>query len=607
MKGVEGVLLQEPLAEGSVLKEGSGIALEFNEIVPEVKISEDDESPYIKYQRIAKFEGLEFADLRLSPCNKELLSEDLRDEYLKLNAIPWKMDGDNVVIAASAVTYTLRNWASMYYGTAFRFAITTPFDINYSVNSLFSVENSIDACDRLWKNQPQFSSRRQVSSKDIALFVGVLVAILACGAMFPLATLSVVFVLTSCFYTATMIFKSILLIIGYMAGEWAEIFDKAIDIPDEDLPIYTILMPLYKEDRTLQKLVDSIQSLDYPRNKLDVKLIVEEDDELTINAIKKLRAGRIFEMVTVPYSYPRTKPKACNYALRFARGEYITIYDAEDSPEPAQLKKVLYKFQHGGKKLACVQARLNYFNRDENLLTRMFAIEYSNLFDLSLFALGRTGIPIPLGGTSNHFRTDVLRALDAWDPYNVTEDADLGLRIYQRGMTCAVVWSLTKEEATISVWAWIKQRTRWIKGHMQTYLVHMRQPVQLYKKLGFTGFMGMQFFLGAPTLIFLISPIMWLICLLFVSGVAHMNFQDAGWLGALVKFNVGFLCFGLALQVGFAVVAIVRNGWKGMLQYSFLFPFYWILHSIASFRALWQLIRCPHYWEKTTHGVSKFR
>lgn len=606
MEKLKNFLLKEAVVEKQVLQECSKIASEVDKMLAEVILSREDISPYVLYKKIAEFEELEFADLRAQQCDKNLLSSDMRDDYLKFSAIPWKIDGGDVVIATSAISDALKIWASDMYGNQCRFAITTPFDISGSVNNLFAAENDIDAREKLWRNQPECSAKDPVSRRDIAVFIGFLLVIVGLGVKYPVSTLSAAFVITSTFYTATMIFKAVLLVIGYFAGKEAENNDKITDIRDGDLPVYTILVPLYKEERTLQKLVDSIQALDYPKTKLDVKLIVEEDDLLTINAIKKLRASRIFEMVVVPFSNPRTKPKACNYALRFARGEYVTIYDAEDSPEPQQLKKVLYKFQNGGHKMACVQARLNYFNRNENLLTRMFAIEYSTLFDLSLFALEKTGIPIPLGGTSNHFRTEILRALDAWDPYNVTEDADLGLRIYQKGLTCSVVWSLTKEEAPISMWAWIKQRTRWIKGHMQTYLVHMRDPIRLYKKLGLTGFMGMQFFLGAPTVIFLVSPIMWLVCALFVSGTVQIGIDAPEWFDALLKFNISFLCFGLVLQVVFALAAIMRNGWKDMIPYSLLYPFYWTLHSVASFRALWQLVVCPHHWEKTTHGVSKF-
>jgi len=467
-------------------------------------------------------------------------------------------------------------------------------------------KNTIEARDSLWKIQPAYSAKTPIRTRDIYLFCGIMLAIILLAIKFPLLALATAFVVTGVFYTATMLFKIILMAFGYFAASGAESKVLKSGTSDKDLPIYTILIPLYKESRTLPKLIAAIEALDYPHSKLDVKLIVEEDDELTINAIKSLGASYIFEMIKVPFSLPRTKPKACNYALKFARGEYVTIYDAEDEPEPDQLKKVLYKFQHSSEKPACVQARLNYFNRDENILTRMFAIEYSTLFDFTLFGLERLGIPILLGGTSNHFRTKTLRQLYAWDPYNVTEDADLGIRIYKENMYCSMVWSLTKEEAPISLWAWMKQRTRWIKGHMQTWLVHMRHPIRLYKKLGLIGFIGMQLFLGAPTLIFMISPIMWLVWSLFISGVFRLDGTQPDWYNSVLYLSIILLYLGIFMQILFAIAATLKNKWRGMVAYSLAFPFYWVLHCVASFRALWQLIKCPHYWEKTTHGVTNF-
>jgi cellulose synthase/poly-beta-1,6-N-acetylglucosamine synthase-like glycosyltransferase len=198
-----------------------------------------------------------------------------------------------------------------------------------------------------------------------------------------------------------------------------------------------------------------------------------------------------------------------------------------------------------------------------------------------------------------------LQQLYAWDPYNVTEDADLGLRISHRGWKCGMIWSHTDEESPISVWAWIKQRTRWIKGHMQTYLVHMRHPFSLYKKLGISGFMGMQFFFGAPTLIFLISPVMWLVWVLFIAGIFRFNTDVPEWFNYMVQVISYILLAGIAMQILSALAVIIKRKWWSMLPYVVVFPFYWILHSFASFRALWQLFRCPHHWEKTLHGVTK--
>lgn len=605
MEKLSAFLLQQADLKENSYNEFRRISEENGRNIAAVILSHSSINPQKLYGAIAAMKNLEFADLEKYPCDSSILCKTLRDEYLKLGAIPWRKNGDITFIATSEITPALQNWAENNYGANHKFAIATPFDISGSVSNIFANDNDYDAREKLYEMNPECSAKYPVSTKNLLCFLTIVLAALALAVKFPVKTMAIAFVVTSVFYTVTMLFKSLLLIIGYFVGKNAEKNSFKITAQNSALPVYTILVPLYKEEKTLARLKESLLALDYPKEKLDVKLIVEADDEITISAIKKLRPPRSFEIIKVPYSEPRTKPKACNYALRFARGEFVTIYDAEDSPEPDQLKKVLYKFQNSDAKLACVQARLNYFNHSENLLTRMFAMEYSVLFDFMLFGLEKIGIPIPLGGTSNHFRTETLRELYAWDPYNVTEDADLGLRISQKGWRCGMVWSRTFEEAPLSLWAWIKQRTRWIKGHMQTYLVHMRQPLVLYRKIGLLGFAGMQFFFGAPTLIFLISPIMWLVWGLFMTGIFSFNIAMPHWFDVMVEFSIAALYFGLASQVLFALAAVSRNKWRGMVAYSFIFPFYWALHSVASFRALWQLFKCPHYWEKTTHGLTK--
>ena len=259
-------------------------------------------------------------------------------------------------------------------------------------------------------------------------------------------------------------------------------------------------------------------------------------------------------------------------------------------------------FRRSDEKLACVQARLNYFNRSENWLTRMFTLEYSQWFDFLLPGLDRLKMPIPLGGTSNHFRLSVLRKVRAWDPYNVTEDADLGMRLAQEGYRIGVINSTTFEEANGVLPSWIRQRSRWIKGYMQTWLVHMRHPIELSKAMGLKGTFCFHFFIGAPPLLMLINPIVWVITIAFYA--AHAS--GFGWLfpepiGTLATFN---LFFANLLLVYFGVVAALKRRYLDLVPAGILQPLYWVLHSVAAYKALWQLVRNPHYWEKTEHGTS---
>ena len=199
-----------------------------------------------------------------------------------------------------------------------------------------------------------------------------------------------------------------------------------------DWPMYTILCPLYREAEVVPQFVEAMSALDYPTEKLQILFLTEEDDNTTRQAIQRLHLPPHFTIVTVPPGEPRTKPRACNYGLLQATGNYVVIYDAEDIPDPLQLKKAVLAFANQGPETACVQAKLNFYNAEQNLLTRWFTAEYSLWFDLTLPGLQKLGVPLPLGGTSNHFRTHLLRSLGAWDAFNVTEDCDLGLRMASR-------------------------------------------------------------------------------------------------------------------------------------------------------------------------------
>ena len=403
-----------------------------------------------------------------------------------------------------------------------------------------------------------------------------------------------IILLCSLLYSANMAFKIYLILYGLKIEQEK----NEIDLHDNEFPFYSILVPMFREEKLVKQILQAILNLDYSIEKLDVKFIVEEDDLKTINAFIDCKLPENFEIIKVPYSLPQTKPKACNYALRFAIGEYITIYDADDIPDTLQLKKALQAFKSSNSDLACVQARLNYYNRDYNLLTKMISIEYTNLFDLVLPALSKLNAPIPLGGTSNHFSMHILRELGGWDSYNVAEDADLGIRLHKSGYKVTMIDSITLEEAPISAWAWIKQRSRWIKGYFQTYFIHMDYIINLYKNIGLFSFISFQFLLGISSFIFIISPIMWLYsALIFIPYLNSPSFIQ----------HIAYLTLFIGYFAQFAIAAIslhISNNLNNNMKLLTFFPFYFILHSVAGFRALWHLFKIPYHWEKTEHAVG---
>ncbi|HEY0267258.1 MAG TPA: glycosyltransferase [Rhizomicrobium sp.] len=364
------------------------------------------------------------------------------------------------------------------------------------------------------------------------------------------------------------------------------------------LPTYTVLVPLYREAAVLPGLVRGLCALDYPAHLLDIKLVMEADDGETLAAARALDTG--FEIVAVPAGGPRTKPKAANYALAFARGEYLVVYDAEDRPEPDQLRKAVATFRASSRRTACLQARLNFYNARQNWLTRMFALDYALWFDALLPGLDRIGVPMPLGGTSNHFRTAVLRDIGGWDAFNVTEDADIGIRLSQLGYRVSMLDSTTFEEAPVTVGAWLKQRSRWLKGYMQTWLVHMRDPLALVRRTGVSGFLAFQLFIGGGVVFALANPPLWIA---FLSALLLHRLTGTGGPGAIIP-GAGLLANNVLLTY-MAVLAPRRRGWDELAPYGLTVIAYWALVSAAGYRAIVQLVTKPFFWEKTTHGVAR--
>lgn len=430
----------------------------------------------------------------------------------------------------------------------------------------------------------------------IALFIAVL------AALWPTPTVIGLVAVAFAFFGLSSAHKLNLAVRSIVTSNDEVVTQEELDsISDVDLPMYTVLVPLYREGDVVPQLVSALGALDYPKNKLEVLLLLEEDDEETRRAVSLLQLPPYFQRLVVPNGSPKGKPRALNYGLLYARGEYCCIYDAEDVPDPRQLKKVARVFQRSSDEVLCIQCKLDFYNPGQNALTNMFTLDYSTWFDLVLPGLHSQDLPIPLGGTSNHFRVDGLRRVGAWDAFNVTEDLDLGMRLHRAGYRTVTVDSVTMEEATSGVKAWIGQRTRWLKGYMVTYLVHMRRPVQLWKDLGPSGFISTQLLIGGGVLAPLLSPIFW--GLLLVWYMTEWSQLEAIFAGPLLYVGT-FLLFGLTYAfVWLAALAGLRRGKMYSVKYALLLPVYWAFMSYAAYRAIYELAVSPHYWEKTRHGM----
>jgi cellulose synthase/poly-beta-1,6-N-acetylglucosamine synthase-like glycosyltransferase len=377
--------------------------------------------------------------------------------------------------------------------------------------------------------------------------------------------------------------------------------DEARDVDDADLPVYTVLVPMYHEAAVVPQLVTNLRSLDYPADRLDVKLLVEQDDRETIDAVTAYAADA-FEIVVVPDGIPRTKPRALNYGLTLARGSFVTIYDAEDRPDPLQLRKAAVAFSRTPPEVGCLQARLDYWNSDQNLITRWFGTEYLQWFRLLLPGLSARDAPIPLGGTSNHIRRELLDAVGAWDPHNVTEDADLGIRLHRAGYRCAVLDSVTWEEANSDYVNWNNQRSRWYKGYLQTWLVHMRHPLVLLDELGWKGWLECNAFVGGTPVLSLLNLVFWGLTVAWFVG--HVSFIEE--LFPTLIYYPALLCLVVGnVTVIYLYVISARISNRPTLVWSaVLVPIYWLMMGIAALKACWQLLITPSYWEKTVHGLA---
>ncbi|MEM8664672.1 MAG: glycosyltransferase, partial [Pseudomonadota bacterium] len=370
-----------------------------------------------------------------------------------------------------------------------------------------------------------------------------------------------------------------------------------------DLPVYTVLIPLYREKHGVGELVRAMRRFDYPRDKLDIQFLVEENDHETRAAVLAATGELSCRVCVVPDGLPRTKPRALNVGLRQARGALVTIFDAEDRPDPAQLRIAAETFAAAPATVAALQARLSIDHVRDTWMTKMFAIEYACQFDRILPMIAGRGRVFLLGGTSNHFRTESLLDVGGWDPFNVTEDADLAIRLRRRGYTLSVIDTETFEEAPLTPGVWLKQRSRWFKGYMQTWLVHNRRPIAFIRDVGWVdAALTHLFIIGAITAA-LAHNAMVVYVALALFGVVPLFGGQAGWLIGL-QVVAALLSYGVNFALG--ALAIRARGGRALHPCEVLwFPVYWVLMGCAAALAVYDLIRRPHHWRKTTHGVAQ--
>ncbi len=528
--------------------------------------------------------------------------ERLRD-YVRMGRVPWRRVSswkkedlcNRALVQPRDVGFQGRTPFPL---RAHRFV--SNLDFQSMLRKRFATEITEAAIGDLQKISPHLSAAKVLSTTQRIALTGLILAFAYAFATAPLATIISLNAVITAYFLLTISYRAILIILGAKIRK-AQSLTPALK--EEDYPVITILLPLYDDANALAPLTRSIDALQYPAGKKDVKLLLEADDDETLAEARRLGLHEKFDVIPVPPGAPRTKPKACNFGVQMARGDLVVIYDAEDHPEPDQLIKAARMFAGADPALACVQAKLNYYNRDENWLARLFTLEYSLWFDWLLPALQKLRAPIPLGGTSNFFKTETLMKIGGWDPFNVTEDADLGLRLSQLGYRVEMLDSTTFEEANCEIGNWIRQRSRWMKGYLQTWLIHMRRPQNITRSTGWLGLLTIQLFIAGNVLSALINPILWTIFVVWL--VTQAQIISLAFPEPLLTLNMFALVYGNLFFITLAVLAPFKRGWFGLSLFGLTAPFYWLLTSVAAYKALWQLIFRPHYWEKTDHVISE--
>lgn len=451
------------------------------------------------------------------------------------------------------------------------------------------------AATHLWEWGTEFSARVVVNTWQ-SFFFGISAAVLPLLLLtYTSAFLLTLHVLSSIFFLACIGLRFAAISTVNAAGPF-----NVKPMAADEMPVYSVLIALYKEAEVVPELLVSLSKLVWPRSKIEIKLVCEADDHETIAAIRAHPLRPSVEVVEVPQIGPRTKPKALSYALPTVTGEFVVLYDAEDRPHPLQLIEAWQRFRESGNDLACLQAPLEIANGDQGTISRMFAFEYATLFRGLLPWLSARRLLLPLGGTSNHFRRSILQEVGGWDPYNVTEDADLAMRFARFGYRTETISLPTHEDGPEDFATWLPQRTRWFKGWAQTWLVHMRDPARLYSELGLRAFAIAQLLFAGMLASALVHPLLvvntaWIVTALAtdrINGLSQVLLLVMDVMSIVLGY-ISFLVLGWSTQKD----QEKQNFWR-VLLYT---PLYWLMLSRAAWRALWQLCREPHRWEKTRH------
>ncbi|MDK3075723.1 glycosyltransferase [Sedimentitalea sp. JM2-8] len=547
---------------------------------------------------LARQHDIQRADLDLEKPDSALCNRMPYAFWLHHRAVPWMRIGSTVLIA----THNPHRFHEVRAALADTFSNVLPVlasdtDIDAAIEERFSAPMARAAGQRV---APRFSCRTWKTGNRLVLPAVLGMALLALVS-FPVQVLA----LLSLLAILTLLAFSVLKLAGTLAHLISHRQLVAPPVPAPPAPPVrkpkvSVLVPLFHEREIAGALIERLERLTYPKALLDVILVLEEKDDITRKTLSETTLPAWIRVIQVPdHDGLTTKPRAMNYALDFCRGDIIGVWDAEDAPAPDQIERVVGQFATEPEDVVCLQGILDYYNPRTNWLSRCFTIEYASWFRVVLPGIARLGLVVPLGGTTLFFKRDKLVELGGWDAHNVTEDADLGVRLCRAGYRTKLIDTVTYEEANCRVWPWIKQRSRWLKGFMVTYLVHMRNPRQLLADLGFWRFLSLQaFFVGTLTQ-FLLAPVLWSFWLILL-GAPHpvQTLVSAETASAVM----GFFLAAELLVIGIGLIAVSAPERRFLMGWVPTLMFYFPLAMVAAYKALYELVLKPYYWDKTQHG-----
>lgn len=585
-------LLRDGDVTGDELVEALSHQLQRRRRVTDILMSRDAMPVDALYLALARHWETQVIDPHRHPPDATLIDRLGAGFCLHHALLPWRNCGGATVIATAQPEDYPRHQErlSQLFGPVVM-TLTTPQAIHDAVLRQRGPELTQIAESRVPSDE---SCRGLVGRK---LYPPLLLLGMLCSLIASVSPAALLWVLTG-WTVFTLLMCSLLKV----AAGFATFLNRPPDPPQTaiaHLPTVSVIVALYRESDIAPRLVRRLGKLDYPRELLDIVLAVEADDALTRTALAGADLPPWMRIVVVPDGQIKTKPRALNFAIDHCRGSIIGVYDAEDAPDPNQINRIVERFYQRGPEVACLQGILDFYNPTTNWLSRCFSIEYATWFRIILPGLERLGLPIPLGGTTVFFRRDALERVGGWDAHNVTEDADLGIRLYRYGYRTELIDTVTGEEANCRALPWVKQRSRWLKGYMMTWCTHMRDPALLWRQLGPWQFLGFQVLFLCTLSQFLLAPVLWSFWLPFI-GLPHpvLNaLPPAAALGLL-----GLLLLTELANLTLHLVALRLAGHRFSRWWVLIMHLYFPLGALASYKAAWELVRNPFYWDKTTHG-----